>query len=45
VALLSKQASNLLLSLFSGADLFARGFEEQGWCVVSAGDVTEIVFQ
>lgn len=29
----------LLLSLFSGADLLGRGFEELGWCVVSAGDV------
>lgn len=28
----------LLLSLFSGAGLLDRGFEDQGWCVVSAGD-------
>ena len=28
-----------LLSLFSGADLLARGFEAEGWSVVSAGDI------
>lgn len=29
----------LLLSLFPGADLFGRGFEELGWCVVRGPDV------
>lgn len=28
-----------MLSLFSGADLLARGFEAEGWSVVSAGDI------
>lgn len=28
-----------LLSLFSGADLLARGFEAEGWSVVSSGDI------
>jgi DNA (cytosine-5)-methyltransferase 1 len=29
----------LVLSLFSGIDLFGQGFEENGFCVVSAGDI------
>jgi DNA (cytosine-5)-methyltransferase 1 len=29
----------LVLSLFSGIDLFGRGFENNGFCVVSAGDI------
>jgi DNA (cytosine-5)-methyltransferase 1 len=32
------EAMQLVLSLFSGIDLFGRGFEENGFCVVSAGD-------
>lgn len=29
----------LVLSLFSGIDLLGRGFKENGFCVVSAGDI------
>jgi DNA (cytosine-5)-methyltransferase 1 len=29
----------LVLSLFSGAGLLDRGFEQSGFCVVSAGDI------
>lgn len=29
----------LVLSLFSGIDLFGKGFRQNGFCVVSAGDI------
>ena len=31
--------TGLVLSLFSGAEMFDTGFREEGFCVVSAGDV------
>lgn len=33
------ESSNLVLSLFTGAGLLDRGFESEGYCVVSAGDI------
>ncbi len=40
-ARLQKQSadSQLVLSLFHGIDLFGRGFEKEGFCVVRAGEI------
>ena len=36
---INPENSHLILSVFSGIDLLGRGFKENGFCVVQAGDI------
>ena len=38
-SLVTRAASQLVLSLFPGIDLLGRGFEQAGWCVVRGPDL------